>query len=149
MSMLFAETLKSLRMEKEMSQRDLAERIYVTRSAIAKWENGESIPDIMRCSQLAEIFDIDMDNVASMFIQRDINKAMNAKRKFIFGKCRIKHNRIVIPEDAQRVFGLKDGDELLLVGDIKQGMALIPISGVDDFVTQLDNAPVLEVDDYE
>ncbi len=143
------DVLRQVRISKKMTQEELAEKLDVSRQTIAKWENGESIPDIMRCSQLAEIFDIDMDNVASMFIQRDINKAMNAKRKFIFGKCRIKHNRIVIPEDAQRVFGLKDGDELLLVGDIKQGMALIPISGVDDFVTQLDNAPVLEVDDYE
>ena len=143
------DVLRQVRISKKMTQEELAEKLDVSRQTIAKWENGESIPDIMRCSQLAEIFDIDMDNVASMFIQRDINKAMNAKRKFIFGKCRIKHNRIVIPEDAQRVFGLKDGDELLLVGDIKQGMALIPISGVDDFVAQLDNAPVLEVDDYE
>ena len=143
------DVLRQVRISKKMTQEELAEKLDVSRQTIAMWENGESIPDIMRCSQLAEIFDIDMDNVASMFIQRDINKAMNAKRKFIFGKCRIKHNRIVIPEDAQRVFGLKDGDELLLVGDIKQGMALIPISGVDDFVTQLDNAPVLEVDDYE
>ena len=143
------DVLRQVRISKKMTQEELAEKLDVSRQTIAKWENGESIPDIMRCSQLAEIFDIDMDNVASMFIQRDINKAMNAKRKFIFGKCRIKHNRIVIPEDAQCVFGLKDGDELLLVGDIKQGMALIPISGVDDFVTQLDIAPVLEVDDYE
>ena len=39
MSLLFAETLRKLRTEKGLSQRDLAERLYVTRSTVNRWEN--------------------------------------------------------------------------------------------------------------
>ena len=45
MSMLFADTLKKLRTEKGLSQRELAERMYVTRTAITKWESGNRLPD--------------------------------------------------------------------------------------------------------
>lgn len=45
MNMLFADTLKKLRIEKGLSQRELSEQIYVTRTAITKWENGNRLPD--------------------------------------------------------------------------------------------------------
>ena len=71
MSMLFAETLKSLRMEKEMSQRDLAERIYVTRSAIAKWENGSRLPTTSMISRISEALNIDINIFLSAASQSD------------------------------------------------------------------------------
>ncbi len=71
MSMLFAETLKSLRMEKEMSQRDLAERIYVTRSAIAKWENGSRLPTTSMISRISEALNIDKNIFLSAASQSD------------------------------------------------------------------------------
>ena len=45
MSQLFAETLKKLRLEKGLNQRQLAERLYVTRSSVNRWENGSRLPD--------------------------------------------------------------------------------------------------------
>ena len=53
MSKLFAETLKKLRTEKGLSQRELAERVYVTRSTVARWENGSRLPDAMMISRLS------------------------------------------------------------------------------------------------
>ena len=40
MRILFAETLRNIRINKELSQRELAERMYVTRSTVARWEGG-------------------------------------------------------------------------------------------------------------
>ena len=40
MSMLFAETLKKLRTEKGLSQRDLAERVFVSRPTVVRWETA-------------------------------------------------------------------------------------------------------------
>lgn len=71
MSMLFAETLKSLRMEKEMSQRDLAERIYVTRSAVAKWKNGSRLPDASMLSRLSGTLGVDINILLSAAAQSD------------------------------------------------------------------------------
>lgn len=53
MSKLFAENLKKLRTEKGLSQRELAERVYVTRSTVARWENGSRLPDAMMISRLS------------------------------------------------------------------------------------------------
>ena len=45
MSMLFAKKLKKLRIEKELSQRELAERLYVTRTWVSRWESGSRLPN--------------------------------------------------------------------------------------------------------
>lgn len=38
--------IKQYRIDKGLSQNDLAERLYVTRQAVSKWELGKAIPDI-------------------------------------------------------------------------------------------------------
>ena len=43
--MAFADKLRQLREEHGLSQAALAKRIYVSRSAVAKWENGLGLPD--------------------------------------------------------------------------------------------------------
>ncbi len=56
--MNFSEKLKELRQEKGISQAKLAEEIYVSRSAVAKWENGLGIPNDDSLKLLAEYFEI-------------------------------------------------------------------------------------------
>ena len=60
MTGLFAETLRKLRTEKELSQRDLAERMYVNRSTVARWENGNRMPDAMMISRLSRCLGIEV-----------------------------------------------------------------------------------------
>ena len=43
-SLFFAETLKKLRTEKGLSQRELAEQVFVTRPTVNRWENGSRLP---------------------------------------------------------------------------------------------------------
>lgn len=46
--------------------------------------------------------------------------------KYFFGLVKIgEKGQIVIPKEARDVFGLKPGDKLLMLGDIKQGLALV------------------------
>ncbi|MBQ9564498.1 MAG: helix-turn-helix transcriptional regulator [Synergistaceae bacterium] len=59
MTGLFAETLRKLRTGKGLSQQDLAERMYVSRSAVARWENGSRMPDAMMISRLSRCLDMD------------------------------------------------------------------------------------------
>lgn len=63
MGMLFANTLKKLRTEKGLSQRELSEQIYVTRTAITKWENGNRLPDAVMISRLAEVLGVDVNTL--------------------------------------------------------------------------------------
>ena len=59
MNALFAETLRNLRAENGLSQRELANQVYVTRSTVARWENGSRLPDAAMISRLARFFGVD------------------------------------------------------------------------------------------
>lgn len=59
MGILFAETLKKLRIKKGLSQRELASRIYVTRSAVSQWENSSRLPDAAMILRIAACLDAD------------------------------------------------------------------------------------------
>ena len=61
MSMLFAETLKKLRTEKGLTQRDLAEQLYVSRTSVNRWENGSRLPDAAMILKLSEALDVDLN----------------------------------------------------------------------------------------
>ncbi len=51
------------------------------------------------------------------------------KGKYLFGLVRLSEKgQIVIPKEAREVFGLAPGDQLLLLGDIKKGMALVKMN---------------------
>ena len=58
MSMQFADILKKLRTEKGLTQRDLAEQLFVSRTAVNRWENGRRLPDAAMIVKLAELFDV-------------------------------------------------------------------------------------------
>lgn len=71
MNMLFADTLKKLRTEKGLSQRELAEQMYVTRSAVAKWENGSRLPDVTMISRLSGVLGVDVNTLLSTAAQSE------------------------------------------------------------------------------
>ncbi|MDO4892792.1 MAG: response regulator [Eubacteriales bacterium] len=71
MSMLFAKNLKKLRTEKGLSQRELAERLYVTRTTVNRWETGSRLPDAAMISRLSEILDADVNTLLSAVAQSD------------------------------------------------------------------------------
>ncbi|HAM15137.1 MAG TPA: hypothetical protein DCP91_04640 [Eggerthellaceae bacterium] len=71
MNTLFAETLKRLRAEKSLSQRELAKRMYVTRSTVARWENGNRLPDAAMITRLAECLGVDAGMLLSAAAESD------------------------------------------------------------------------------
>lgn len=71
MSMLFAETLKKIRTEKGISQRELAERMYVVRTSVNRWENGTRLPDAAMILRLAEALDVDVNVLLSAAAESD------------------------------------------------------------------------------
>lgn len=85
MSLLLAKTLKKLRTEKGLSQQNLAEQMYVTRSTIARWENGSRLPDVAMLSLLSDCLNVDVDTLlfAAMESDESPNVIMVDDRKII------------------------------------------------------------------
>ncbi len=52
-----------LRTNKGMSQEELAEKVYVTRQAVSRWENGETIPNTETLKLLSKLFDVSINTL--------------------------------------------------------------------------------------
>lgn len=131
--MSFAENLVELRKLNNMSQEDISEKIGVSRQTLSKYETGESLPDIERCKQLADLFGVTMDDLIS-YEKTDsdnLGYAVPPKGKHIFGMVKVgDKGQIVIPAKARKIFDIKTGDNLIVLGDESQGIALIKEKGL-------------------
>ena len=58
---LISQNLTALRQYHKYSQEEVAEKVGVTRQAVAKWEAGETVPDIINCDALADLYDVSVD----------------------------------------------------------------------------------------
>ena len=63
--MTFGEKLKKLRNDHQLTQDELAEKIFVTRTAISKWETDKGYPSIDSLKQLSNLFEISIDELIS------------------------------------------------------------------------------------
>ena len=52
-----------LRTKNKLSQEELAEKVYVTRQAVSRWENGETIPNTDTLQQLSLLFDVSINTL--------------------------------------------------------------------------------------
>ena len=69
--------IKKYRQDAQLSQEDLANRIYVSRQTISNWENDKSYPDVNSLVLLSEIFHISLDKL----IKGDIDIMKDAIKK--------------------------------------------------------------------
>jgi len=63
--MEFKDNLKRLRTERCLTQAQLAEKLFVSRSTIAKWENGLGLPNPESMAALEELFGITTQQIAT------------------------------------------------------------------------------------
>lgn len=61
----FGEQLRKAREEKGMTQQTLAEKLFVTRPTVSRWECGERFPDLLTTKKIAEILGVSLDNLLS------------------------------------------------------------------------------------
>lgn len=63
--MEFGEKLKRAREKKGLTQQSLADKIYVTRQAVSRWENGARYPDLLTTKILSDILEVSVDELLS------------------------------------------------------------------------------------
>lgn len=115
--------IKYLRKRAGLSQEELAEKIDVSRQSVAKWENGESLPDIIKCRDLAMLFGTTIDNLINYSFEDDeMTDNKTSDGKYVFGLVKVgERGQIVIPKKAREIFNIKTGNRLIVLGDTKQG----------------------------
>ncbi len=131
MNCFICENIKCLRKKAEMTQEEMALELGVSRQSLAKWENGESLPDIANCLRISELFDISLDMLVRFSIEKNEESDGNTSGKYIFGMTSVDANGVVtLPENARQVFEISEGDTLVVMGDTdKGGIALAKIMG--------------------
>lgn len=127
---MFCDNLIQLRKINNMSQDELSGQLGVSRQTLSKWETGESIPDIKKCKQLADIFNVTLDQLVSY--EPDVSGlSVPPKGKYAFGIVTVgDKGQIVIPAKARKIFHIEPGDRILVLGDESQGLALLKESDI-------------------
>lgn len=55
--------IKKLRLDNNLTQKELADKLNVTFQAVSKWENGKSVPDIAQLHEISKLFNIDISEI--------------------------------------------------------------------------------------
>ncbi len=71
MNQFFSETLRKIRDEKGLSRQELADKMYVTRSTVTRWETGIRLPDAVMIARLSEVLGTDINVLLSAAAQSD------------------------------------------------------------------------------
>ena len=125
---MFKDNLVSTRKLLQMTQEDLAEKVGVTRQAVAKWESGETVPDLEKSMLIADAFGEPADNMGL---------GVAPKGKHLFGVVTVgDKGQIVIPAKARKIFDIKPGDSVVVLGDEGTGLAVMKADG---FLKMADN----------
>lgn len=111
---------------RQMTQEDIAGKLGVSRQSVAKWESGETVPDLDKCRMLADIFDVTLDDLANYESEENLGLGMPPKGKHLFGMVTVgDKGQIVIPAKARKLFNISAGDRLVILGDENQGIAIL------------------------
>ena len=103
-------TLRKLRTERALSQQALADKMFVTRPTVARWESGARLPDAIMIKRLAEVLGVEVELLLSSAAESDEspNVILVDDRKLVLS------GGLPILEQAlpnANVMGFTDGDE--------------------------------------
>ena len=122
---MIGKNLQKLRKQKNMTQEALAEQVGVARQTIAKWETGESVPDLEMAAKLAAVMAVSLDDLTNA-PEDELDGHPGMRGKHMFGVVTVgDKGQIVIPVRARRVFHINPGDQLMVLGDENSGIALV------------------------
>lgn len=129
MDICIAENLSLLRQKNGYTLEALAEIISVSRQTIAKWEAGDSHPDIVNCLKLATLFKVSLDELVNKPLKDAMNGEFAIEEGRICGVLNVsEQGTIQIPDPIMEMFEIKRGDPMLVLADRKQGLALVKCS---------------------
>lgn len=126
MSICISENLRLLRSQHGYTMESLAEIIDVSRQTIAKWESGESYPDIENCAKLSRLYKVFLDALVNKPLwEGEVDDLVGTETKICGALELTKEGAIVLPEKLLNMFELKPGEKVLVLAEKQQGIAIV------------------------
>ena len=122
--MEFNEKLQALRKQKGLTQEELAEKLYISRTAVSKWESGRGYPNIDSLKAISKLFGITIDELLSgdellNIAEEDTKLKERALRDLIFGLLDCSMALLLfLPLFGQKADGVFRAVSLLALSDI-------------------------------
>ena len=120
-------------------QEQAAEIAGVARQSYAKWEQGDTLPDVEKCARLAAFYGVTLDALVNQ--ENRVGAARMAPAplgKHLWGTVVLgSRGQIVIPKAARETFTLREGDRLVVLGDESEGIALVKAETFERKMQQL------------
>lgn len=123
--MEFNEKLQELRKQKGLTQDEVAEKLYVSRTAISKWESGRGYPNIESLKAIAKFFSVTVDELLSSgevitIAEEDNKRKENQFRDLIFGLLNLCISMLIfLPFFAQKADGIIQGVSLIVLDGVQ------------------------------
>ena len=132
--MEFNKKLQELRKQKGLTQEELAESLYVSRTAISKWESGRGYPSIDSLKAIAKFFSVTTDVLLSSgeileIAEKDTSRKLNHMQDMLFGLIDVSALVLFfLPLFADRGDDIVRSTSLLMLAGIQPYMKTIFIS---------------------
>ncbi len=113
-SVLIGEQIRKLRTQQEISQDELAEKLFVTRQAISRWELGLALPSVDSLCEISRIFQTSIDEILCINVHVSIDKNnpfQGRNREVVINDALIKKSPISIED----IFYLLSNEERMEV----------------------------------
>ena len=123
--MEFNEKIQELRKQKGLTQEELAEKLYVSRTAISKWESGRGYPNIESLKAIAKFFSVTVDELLStaevLTIAEEDNKRKEKRfRDLIYGLLDLSIAMLLfLPFFAEKADGAIQSVSLISLGGVQ------------------------------
>lgn len=141
--MTFGAKLKQARQNSKLSQEQLAEKLNVSRSAIAKWETDKGMPDIDNLKAISQLLDISIDYLLAEDKQISFQTIKEPINLDNYKKHKLRHSKkdsVVVEKysDATAIYLLFREKKLSKIEHILE-WTIMPSFGIFSFVDQFNN----------
>lgn len=121
----FGEKLKALRTERGLTQEQLAAKLYVSRTAVSKWETGGGSPNLDSLQAVARLFDVSVDDLLSaddlIVLARDERRSTARGSGFLaFGLLDV----LAVLFAFLPLYGVRDGSFVRMAGLVEYGSSV-------------------------
>lgn len=135
----FGGYLSRLRKNADMTQSELADRLYLTRQAISRYEVGDSFPDVSILVNIAEIFNVSLDEL--------INSGEPSKKESLIIENVASGKTDLVADDIKDIIGVAPLLKPSVLGKLSESLSKqgIDISGVVELAEYLSDDNVIKL----